>query len=598
MTPPKGQGRHCDPITLEIIVGAMRAAQSEMETLLERTSMSPFMREKKDYWAALYDQHARMVAGSALPLFGKVIEPIFEIYPADTMRPGDIYWFNDCYFSKGAVSHSPDQILVMPVFEGDRIVGYSQTWGHISDIGGMYPGSLSPKATSIFQEGIIVPPVRICRDGEISDELFRLFQRNSRSPEMIRGDMRALFAAVRLGAQRMAEIFEEFGVEVVHDAFAQLQDRTEAKVHDAFRGIFDEGSYEFADSIDTDGHGNGPFTIRASVEVGPGQVIFDGTRSDDQAPGPVNYLMQSVVPSMVLGVYFSADDANGMLNDGHMRLFDEVRLRRGSILQPEFPAPLGQRGMTWVRLQGVMTGLVNVASQGKGVASNSAYVIYYMRGNDPATGLPFLLQDGVGVGWGARPFSDGLDSVYYVAQENYPAEFLNSSYPVRMRGYSLNRDSGGPGRWRGGMGVIREIEVLSESVMVSMRIDNIENAPLGVAGGKAGRPGRAVVNPGRPDERVIDPLTDGVMLKRGDILSVQTGGGGGWGHPFDRPAEDVRLDVLGGIVSPDSALEDYGVVLGSEEAGFQIECAATARRRGARPDTKLFHRNDYFDWAV
>lgn len=585
----------CDPVTLEIIVGALRAAQIEMESLLERTSMSPFMREKKDYWAALYDAKARMVAGSVMPLFGKVIEPIFDYYPLEEMRPGDVYWFNDCYLSRGAVSHSPDQILVTPVFVGDAIAGFSQTWGHISDIGGMLPGSLTPKATSIFQEGIMIPPVRLCREGQISDELFRIFQRNSRLPDLIRGDMRALLAAVRLGEQRLSELFVRFGVATAHSAFAQLQDRTEEKVRRRFREMFGDGRYSFSDSIDQDGHGGGPFAIRMSVDVLDKSVVLDATETDDQAVGPVNYLMQPVVPSMVLGGYFSADEAGAMLNDGHMRLFDQVKLREGSLLQPVFPAPLGQRGMTWIRVQAVMMGLVNVASGGRGIASSSSYVIYYMRGFDPETRVPFLLQDGVGVGWGARPFADGIDGAYYVAQENYPAEFLNAAYPIRLRRYQLAPDSGGPGRWRGGCGVIRDVEVLAEKVTMSMRIDNIVNAPWGVSGGQCGRPGRAVVNPGGPDARELDPLTDGVELKRGDVLRVQTGGGGGWGHPFERPAEQVRLDVLRGFVSHKAAEQDYGVVLGPEAEAFPVDQADTARRRAARPSTKLFHRNSYMD---
>lgn len=586
----------CDPVTLEVILGALCAAQIEMETLLERTAMSPFIREKKDFWAALYDPNARMVAGTAIPLFGKVIEPILEHYPKQSMRPGDVYWYNDPYGSDGAVSHSPDQVLVAPVFADGELSGFSQTWAHLSDIGGAQPGSLSPKATNIFQEGIMFPPVQLCREGVVNNDLIRIFERNSRLPEMVRGDIRALTASVRVGERRISEIFQRFGREMVLDAFLQLQDRTEAKVKRAFRSIFPNGSYSFADSIDGDGLGNGPFSLRVTMQVDDDAVSVDTAATDDQAPGPVNYLMHPVVPSLMMAVYLTSDEPSALLNDGHMRLFRDVQVRPGSLLQPKFPAPLGQRGLTWIRLQYVFMGLTNIATGGKGVASSSSYVIYYMRGKKPETDESFLLQDGVAVGYGARSFADGIDAVYLVAQENYPAEFLNSIYPVRLRHYGINQDSGGPGRWRGGCGVIREVEVLADEVMMSLRMDGIQCPPWGVAGGMSGRPGRAVVNPGRADERLLKPLDDGILLRRGDIVRLQTGGGGGWGHPFDRPAEDVRNDVIRGYVSKESAETDYGVLL-KEGPHFQLEIddQATQEARQARPPAKLFHRGSYVD---
>src|SRR5438552_1924592 len=180
----------CDPITLQIVRGALRAIQSEMEAVIERTAMSPFIREKKDFYAALFDGTGRLIVGSNLPVFGDVVGPIAEHYPLDTMRPGDIYWFNDCYASKGAVSHSPDQVFVAPVFTEGRLAAFAQSWAHFNDIGGMRPGSLSPDCTEIYQEGIIVPPVRLVREGVIVDELVRLFYRYSGFPELVKGDMR------------------------------------------------------------------------------------------------------------------------------------------------------------------------------------------------------------------------------------------------------------------------------------------------------------------------------------------------------------------------------------------------------------------------
>ncbi|VVE61286.1 Acetophenone carboxylase delta subunit [Pandoraea captiosa] len=585
-----------DAITLEIIAGAVNAAQDEMGALLERTAMSPMIREKKDYWTALYDAQGRMVAGTLLPLFGRVLEPILAHYPVESMRPGDIYWYNDCYGSRGAITHSPDQLLLSPVFVDGELCGFVQSWAHLTDIGGATPGSLSPQATSHFQEGIIVPPVRLYREGVANEELLRVFERNTRFPVTVRGDMRALVAALRLGERRFTELLGRFGRDVVADAFAQIQDRSERRARALMKETFRPGSYEFEDYVDNDGAGGGPYAINVRLEItNEGKVIVDTTKTADQSPGPINYIMNPVVPSLILGIYLTSRDPLQPLNDGLMRLVDEVRVREGSLLQPVFPAPVGLRSLTWLRLQSAFMGLFNIASEGNALAASPAYSISMLRGTDPASAEPFLAADGCAVGYAARPFSDGLDAVYFVAQKNYPAEFVNTTYPVRLRHYGINTDTGGPGRWRGGCGVVRELEVLADDVTMSIRLDSTRKAPWGVAGGMSGRVGRATINPGRPDERRLDPLADQIRLRKHDIVRLETGGGGGHGHPYDRPAESVQLDVMRGFVSPERARLDYGVALAEARDGFVIDEAQTARLRATRTETRLFHRETYVD---
>ncbi|HKD58617.1 MAG TPA: hydantoinase B/oxoprolinase family protein [Hyphomicrobiaceae bacterium] len=584
----------CDPVTLEIVRGALLAIQSEMEAVIERTAMSPFIREKKDFYAALYDDAGRLIVGSNLPVFGDVVGPIAEHYPLASMRPGDIYWFNDCYASKGAVSHSPDQVFVAPVFAEGELVAFAQSWAHFNDIGGMRAGSLSPDCTEIFQEGIIVPPVRVVREGVVADELLRVFWRNSRFPDMVKGDTRASMAAIRLGERRVVELIGRFGRARTASAFAQLIEETARELRQRLRALVPEGRHEFTDTIDSDGQGHGPVKLRYQLEVTSERICLDTSKSDDQVPGPINFLMSPPVPAMVFGSYLMGGD-NGprtMLNAGVEQAIDEVVLRPGSILKPHFPAPLGMRGITMMRNMAVCLGLLNVATRGRAMAAHSAYVIWYLRGRDPSGEL-FLLSDGLGVGYGARPTADGNDAVYLVAQENFPAEFLEQVFPVRVRRYAINPDTGGPGRWRGGCGLVRELEVLAQEAMVSMRIDSVEHPPWGVAGGRAAGSGRCVINPGRGDERVIHPLSDGNMVKRGDIVRIETGGGGGWGHPFDREPERVAADVRNGFVSWGSARDDYGVVL--REDDLSIDEEATAKQRASRSEAGLFHRHRYCD---
>jgi N-methylhydantoinase B len=588
----KSAGSTCDPITLQIVRGALRAIQGEMEAVIERTAMSPFIREKKDFYAALFDGAGRLIVGSNLPVFGDVVGPIAEHYPLETMRPGDIYWFNDCYASKGAVSHSPDQVFVAPVFAEGKLSAFAQSWAHFNDIGGMRAGSLSPDCTEIFQEGIIVPPVRVAREGVICDELLRLFYRNSRFPEMVKGDTRASMAAIRLGERRLAELFARFGRVRTADAFARLIEETERELRARIRDLVPEGSHAFTDTIDSDGQGHGPIKLRYRLDVTPERIVLDTGASDDQVPGPVNFLMSPQVPSMVFGSYLLGEGSEVILNAGVERAIDEVIVRPGSVLQPEFPAPLGMRGVTMMRNMATCLGLLNVATGGRAMAAHSAYVIWYLRGRDEKGEL-FLLSDGLGVGYGARPTADGNDAVYLVAQENFPSEFLDSVFPVRVLRYAINPDTGGPGRWRGGCGLIREIEVLAPEATISMRIDSVEHPPWGVAGGHAAGTGRCVVNPGRPDERTLRPLSDGNVVKRGDVVRIETGGGGGWGHPFDREPERVLADVRGGFVSRASAEAHYGVMLSDNARA--VDTAATAARRAGRPEAKLFHRHCYHE---
>jgi N-methylhydantoinase B len=533
-----------------------------------------------------------MIVGAYRPTFGDPIRPLFEQFPAEEMQSGDLYWYNDCYGSNGSVSHSPDQVFVSPVYVNGELLAFAQSWAHFADIGGMRPGSISPDCTDIFQEGIIVPPVRLARNGAINEDLLRVFYRNSRFPDISQGDTRACFAAVRLGERRIVELAERFGPMVITDAFRQLSERSERVTTERLRKTFAPGCYQFSDSIDDDGQGNGPFRIHMELSVDDNGVVLDYSESDDQAPGPINYLLNPAVPRAMMSMHLLAGDPTLLLNAGAGRSIDKVVLREGSVLQPHWPAPLGQRGLTMMKLLSGSQGLVNAAG-GRATAANCAYVIIFARGIDD-NGEPFLLTDGIGVGYGGRPDSDGIDAVYYVAQENYPAEMVEMSYPARLRSYSIRCDSGGCGQWRGGCGVVREIELLAEKATFSIRIDGVEKPPWGVHGGHNGCPGLAVVNPDTQHERSLKPFSDGNVVRRGEVLRLETGGGGGWGHPFDREPKRVLTDVLGGYVSREAADRDYGVILDVE--GEAIDIAATKARRADRPMVDgMFHRYGYRD---
>jgi N-methylhydantoinase B len=583
---------HVDPITLELIKGMMRSARAEMEALIERTAMSPFIREKKDYFTAFFTRDGRMLFGTNLPLGGNLLDAILEQYPAETMRPGDLYWYNDCYGTCGGVSHSPDMVFVAPVFHDQQLVGFAETWGHLWDIGGMMPGSISPAATEVYHEGIIMPPIRIYREGVLNDEVFRIFARNSRFPDILKGDLRGILASCRLGKQRLGGIFTRFGRETTLAAFEQIVQQSAAAVRQAFAARVPDGAYSFRDYLDSDGITDQSYAVHLTLAKQNGTISLDFSRTDDQARGAVNFIMHESVPKFMYGLYLTADDPTILLNHGFARAIDEVKTRPGSLVNPIPPAPLGMRANTMLRVNNCVFGTLALATDGQTNAASSVYVIYMLRSLNRQSGDYTLCIEGLGVGFGARPFADGPDGIYYVAQKNYPVEFAEMEFGVRIERYSMHPDSGGPGRYRGGCGIVRDIRIIADEGILASRLENVTFPPWGVNGGHSGRPGRIVVNPGTPEECQLKPLSDNNRLRQGDLLRVMTSGGGGWGHPFDRPAGKVWEDVLDGFVSVTSALKDYGVVLDPQR--LEVDEVETAKyRKDRRSETAMFHRGAY-----
>ncbi|HEY7061797.1 MAG TPA: hydantoinase B/oxoprolinase family protein [Chloroflexota bacterium] len=583
-----------DPITLELVKGATRAMQAEMENLIERTTMSPFIHEKKDYFVGIYARDGGNVVGNDHPNYGNVMDAVFHYYPIETMKPGDLYWYNDCYGSNGGVTHSPDMLFIVPIFVDGELVAFSQSKGHFWDIGGSRAGSMSADATEIFHEGTIVPPIKIINQGVWNDEALRIFLANTRFPDIMRNDIRAIMAAAQLGERRMLELCARFGAQTVMDAFLAMREQTARYVRRAVEALVPEGTYHFEEALDNDGVSGKPVWIRLTLTHKGGRLVLDTRESDDQTRGPANFLMHHSVPKFSLALYLLAREPSLMHNAGSIVALDEVLQREGSVLWPRWPAPLGSRGQTNVRFQMALMGMFAQASGGESPAASAAYSLYLFRGLDRATGQYFLCTDGVAVGHGARSDADGHDAIYGPGQKNYPAEYIADRFPLRIERYAINTDSGGPGQFRGGCGVIREVRLLADEAVLGSRLDNVHFPPYGVNGGMSGRNGGVTINPGQPDERVIEPTSDGTVMRQGDLLRFATSGGGGWGHPFDRPAHLVERDVRDGFVSLGSAYEDYGVVL--DPATLALDARATdERRRTARQSAKLFHRKEYFD---
>ena len=578
-----------DVVRTELVRGALRSAQTEIETMIERTAMSPYISEKRDYVVMFCDGEGRPVT---LPNHtgANMLDVVLEHFPRDTMRSGDMYWYNDCYASTGAVSHLPDMVFVCPVFVAERLIAFSLVYGHFWDIGGMRPGSLPPDATEVYQEGIIIPPVRIFHDGVWNADVVRIFLRNSRFSDMMRGDIQALTAAARTGERRLAELAERHGVDALAASFESMFARTRASLREAMLERIPEGSYSFGDTVD--GVSEGGSWVRMTLTRCGDEFRLDTTDSDDQVPGPFNYIMHESVPSLMMAFQLLGGDAPLLLNDGATRIIDEVAVRPGSILRPMFPAPLGSRSHTMLRANAVIQGLLACALEGEAPAASSTYGICTLRYFDSERNRWVMFTDGLAVGHGGRPTADGHDAVYFIGQHNFPVEYIEERYPIRMEEYAVQPDSGGPGRHRGGVGVIRQFVFVGERAMIATRFDNVRFPSWGVNGGRAGMPGCLTLNPGGPDERSVPPIADGIELQHGDRVRLVTSGGGGWGHPYDRSVDVVLNDVRNGFVTTNGARRDYGVVVSPT---FEVDRAATADLRAARPPHRMFHRFGYVD---
>ena len=491
-----------------------------------------------------------------------------------------MYWYNDPHLSKGAIQHTGDMCFLSPVFHEEKPVGFAVSFGHFWDIGGSVAGSLSPKSSEIFHEGILVPPIRIMRKGELNREAYAVILNNSRFPEMLEGDTRALMAACRLAEDRLQELMDRYGQSQVLEAFDQIIERSIAEYRKFAREVIPEGEHHFFDYVDADPVDGEPRRVDVKFIHDGDRLVADLTGSGPQATGPVNFITSPGAFNLIMARHLSYMNPELPLNEGAVDFLDEVRTKPGTITYPSFPAPVGLRSHTVIRLMGCLGGIIAQSNGGRAPASSPVYVIYNLRTIGDG-GKYLYFSEGIGSGQGARPHADGLNGIYFRDQRNYPVEFEEGEFPLRIERYAIRPDSAGPGYFRGGCGIIREVRIMVDCTL-STRMDNVRFPCFGIDGGMSGWPGRFTLNPGAPDEDDIPPASEGISVKSGDILRIETGGGGGWGDPFTRKPEDVQRDVLEGYVTQSAALSEYGVAL--SDNGREIDQSDTeAARNQSRP---------------
>jgi len=592
---------NADPIIIQIVEGTLASVEAEVEAAIERTSRSPMIREARDFRAGIHDRRCRKLTGRS---YSALVQPIVRDFPIETMRPGDVFFHNDVYGSEGGIGHLPDLCVTVPVFDAGDVVAFVQAFGHHDDIGGAVPGSMPSHAISAYQEGIIVPPVRLYHAGRANEDVIRILTRNSRLPDSLRGDLDSEVAACRMGAERLADLFRRYGRAQVEACFDAILDRTTETFRRELLSRIPEGTYVWEDYAEHDGVDPPRLhTQRITLTRTADRLVIDFTGTSPQAKGPINHA-GNYADGVFLKKWLApilrnlADTPERMaeldVNEGVVPLIELRFPPPGTLLTPVFPAPTNARTFVILRLLGILAGAIAKAVDGRIPADQETIRYTGFHGLDDE-GEFYLMREVLGGGSGGRWYADGSDTVHVVPDsKNLPAEFTETRFPLRVERLALATDSGGPGYRRGGLGYLKEFRVLRDSSFLCVA-DRAILSCWGLRGGKASAPFRVTIDPGGPNERVLPGLVDDEPIPAGTLVRVETTGGGGWGDPLEREPELVALDVLQGKVSARSAREDYGIVLATNADGEpRVEAAATTtlreRLRSSRGPQPLFDR--------
>jgi N-methylhydantoinase B len=586
-----------DSITLDVLEGSLEAAIVEAEAAVERSARSTIIREQHDYRAAINTVDCDSVTHVS---FGATADPVREKFPLEAMKPGDIFIYNDVYGAHGTIQHLPDYCVVMPLFVEGKIRAFAQIYGHTQDVGGRVVGSWPVTSTSIFEEGTQVPPVRLWSAGQRNDDIYDIILRNSRFPESLGGDIDSFVGACRIIGRRFAETCDRLGPDIVEAGMYKLIDRCA----DALRAValpkIPNGEWMFEEFVDSDGiHNERPIKLVVKLMKDDEKLLLDWTGSSGQVDGPINFAATGRFITKWLGGALKQFAKGITLNEGICRVMRSYNPAE-SIMSPKRPAPVANRSQTNLRNTSAFSGALAQALGGEVVADSNTLQIYgyYGKLDD---GTDFILREVFGAGSGARPDADGTDAVDMVPNaRNLPCEFIEQTFPVVVEQTSLFVDSGGVGKYRGGLGYMKDLRVLRDGFLLTC-CDRTAFGCWGVNGGHAGKPGGSYVNPGTPDEVSVQFSRDRVPVKAGDIIRVTTPGGGGYGDPLERDPESVRRDVERRLVSPVSDLNDYGVVLDTEKTGrvtritVNMDATSTlrARLRSGRSSQLLVERGAY-----
>ena len=554
-----------DPITFEVMNNALVGVAEQMAATILRTAYSTVIREMLDYSTAVFDTKGRIIAQSCrVPVHlnsmsRSLSTTLAESFPLEEWNPGDIIVTNDPY--RGG-QHLPDVQTFMPVYAGgpagDRIVAICGTLGHHLDVGGMRPGSYAGDAVEIYQEGLRIPPIKLFERGRMNPHLFRLIEANIRQPEMTIGDLESQTAALEIGRDGILELIERYGVVTFNAFMDETIDASEARLRARIREL-PEGTYAGEFYVDDDGVIDEPIKVVTTVTIKDGSIQVDLTGTDRQRRSPINATISSCESAIYFAV-LSILDPSIPPNYGVYKPITIIA-PEGTVVNAMPPSPVvGRNAITHTILNAMFMALSKVIPERITAAYYGMSNVYILSGDGVGDRPSWILYDCEVGGWGARQTKDGHDcyaqGIHNVA--NIPIETVEATYPLRFTRYEFLPDTCGAGEFRGGLGVYRDIEFLDESGALNTQCDKFKIAPFGLFGGKEGATGRLILNPGTPEARDLASKTVNMTLKRGDVVSIWTQGGGGYGDPARRDKHAIARDLREGKITPAYAAQAHG----------------------------------------
>jgi N-methylhydantoinase B len=569
-----------DPIRLELMKNAFAAIADEMAATVIRTARSSVIKEAMDFSTGLLDPQGNLVAqGLCLPVhmgsFPPTLATVLEKFGGQ-MRPGDVYALNDPYTGSGL--HLPDIFVFKPIFHDGKLLAFAAAIGHQTDIGGRVAGGNACDNTEIFQEGLRIPPLRIVEEGRPVAAFFDILQLNVRVPDTVLGDVQATIAACTRGERALIALAEKHGGDTLAADMANLLNYSEALTRAEF-AAFPDGEWEFEDFLDDDGFSDDPIRIFARIIKQGTDITLDFTGTSKQVKGSIN-LPIAMTKSCVYACLRTVIDLNVPTTSGFMRPI-RVIAEAGSIVNPTSPAPVAARGLTSMRVTEAIWGALAKMLPGKvfacGAQGDFGVTIAGYRGAQ----RPFVLLEFLFGTWGGRPDKDAIDALSSLAvnYSNTPVEIVEREQPIRIEEYGFRQDSCGPGKFRGGLGMVREYRLVGvDEAVLQVRSDRQKFRPYGLNGGAPGaNAGNYLKTVG--GERSALPGKFMRTFERGETYRAELAGGGGWGDAFERDAELVRQDVIDEKVSVESALRDYGVAIGADGV---LDVVETQRLRTGR----------------
>ncbi len=567
-----------DPITFEVVKNALSSIADEMALIIMRSAYSPVVRDSMDYSTALADRHGHIIAqGLTLAVqLGAFPDGMRYILQNETptAKPGDIFIFNDPYGSGG--QHLPDIYVIKPIFFEGRIEGYACTMAHHSDVGGIAPGSTAIHAIDIRQEGLCIPLMKLYEEGKPNKTLFRIIEKNTRQPIQVMGDLKAQLAACTTGEKGYLDLLRRHGAEGLHPYLDALQDQAEQMMRAFIRDIPD-GEYDFVDYID--GIGDDPQTLRiqCKVIVKGDDIVIDLSGTSKQVAASINCPIALINSSSYCAIrcVTSPDIPNC---EGYIRPI-KVIAPPGTIVNSLSPAACGARGVMGYRTYDAVMGALAKALPDRVIApGEGGPTLFSIGGWDK--GRQFVLTEVMVGTWGARASKDGVEGISNPAANlsNQPIELIEAELPLEVVSYGLSQDSGGAGKFRGGLAYIREFRSLTDDAICTTRADRRDHPPYGLYGGSPGGGSRNVLNPG-PGETLLPTMPMRTFtLNQGDVFRHVSAGGGGYGDPLERSPQAVLEDVLDEKVSFEAARARYGVVVDRKRLALDEQETAKLRQ--------------------